>query len=87
MVVLLCATFLVSTAMANPQLALIPGSRANMKLTEPWTVRGTKFPYDHEVVVALPASYEAAQDRSFPVLWVLDSPLMLRTGSPGSAAA
>ena len=78
-VMLLCAALMSSNGMANPQLASTPGTRANMKMTEPWTVRGTKFPYDHEVVVALPASYEVAPDKSYPVLWVLDAPLMMRT--------
>jgi predicted alpha/beta superfamily hydrolase len=50
-----------------------------MKLTEPLTVRGAKFSYDHEITVALPASYDATPGRKYPVLWVLDAPLMLRT--------
>lgn len=78
--VLLCATSLVcSQSLANPQLASIPGARANMKMLEPSTVRGAKFTYDHEITVAPPATYDAAPDRKYPVLWVLDAPLMLRT--------
>lgn len=68
-----------SLALANPQLAYIQGARANMKMLEPIRVRGETFSYDHEVTVVLPASYEAAPERTYPVLWVLDSPLMLRT--------
>lgn len=76
-ILLLCA-LLGPTAFADPQLALIPGARANMKVLEPQKVRGRNFPYDHEVTVVLPASYDAAPDKRYPVLWVLDSPLMLR---------
>jgi predicted alpha/beta superfamily hydrolase len=78
-IVLACAALMSSPAVANPQLASIPGARANMKMTEPFAIRGAKFAYDHEVVVALPASYEVAPDKSYPVLWVLDAPLMMRT--------
>ncbi|HET9694730.1 MAG TPA: alpha/beta hydrolase-fold protein [Steroidobacteraceae bacterium] len=66
-------------SLANPQLAAIPGARANMKMLAPQAVRGSRFDYDHEVTVVLPASYDAAADRKYPVLWVLDAPLMLRT--------
>lgn len=78
--VLLCAaSFVCAEALANPQLASIPGARANMKMLEPSTVRGATFTHDHEITVALPASYDAAPDMKYPVLWVLDAPLMLRT--------
>lgn len=76
--VLCAASFAWVPAMANPQLAAIPGARASMKMTEPWTVRGNAFTYDHEITVALPASYDVASDRKYPVLWVLDAPLMMR---------
>lgn len=68
-----------SVALADPQLATIEGARANMRMLEPMAVRGSGFSYDHEVTVVLPASYDAAADRTYPVLWVLDSPLMLRS--------
>ena len=35
--------------------------------------------HEHQVTVALPASYAAQPDRSYPVLWVLDSPLLMRS--------
>jgi predicted alpha/beta superfamily hydrolase len=75
----LAAVLAWTPAMANPQLAAIPGARASMKMTDPWTVRGGTFTYDHEITVALPASYDAAPGRKYPVLWVLDAPLMMRT--------
>lgn len=76
---LLIGLTLPSGAHANPQLATVPGARVNMDIRPPITVRGSGLPYDHEVVVALPASYAADPQRRYPVLWVLDSPLMLRT--------
>ena len=65
-------------AAANPQLATVKGARANMEVLETQRVRGSAFSYDHAVTVALPASYRAQPERSYPVLWVLDDPLMTR---------
>ncbi|MEO1100831.1 MAG: alpha/beta hydrolase-fold protein [Pseudomonadota bacterium] len=66
-------------AHANPQLATIEGARANMEMQAPFMAAGSAMPYDHEITVYLPASYGSATDRAYPVLWVLDAPLMLRT--------
>jgi len=63
---------------ANPQLALIPGARANMEVLETRRVRSQAFDYEHAVTIALPASYRAQPERRYPVLWVLDDPLMTR---------
>lgn len=68
-----------AAALANPQLATIPSARANMALQEPVSVRAATFDYDHQITVALPASYDAQPGRTYPVLWVLDAPLMMRT--------
>lgn len=67
------------SAHANPQLAYIEGAHANMDMQPPFMTQGTEMPYEHEVTVYLPASYHAATDKQYPVLWVLDAPLMLRT--------
>ena len=66
-------------AMANPQLATIPGARANMDLHAPENFQSKRFAYPHELTIALPASYAAQKDRRYPVLWVLDGPLMTRS--------
>ncbi len=66
-------------AAANPQLAAIPGARANMDLLAPEAFQSRKFDYAHELTIALPASYAAQPDRKYPVLWVLDGPLMTRS--------
>jgi predicted alpha/beta superfamily hydrolase len=68
-----------TSAWANPQLATIPGARANMDVLPPRDFQSAAFNYAHQVTVALPASYAAQPERTYPVLWVLDSPLMMRT--------
>lgn len=68
-----------SSAQANPQLASVPGARANMEILETRTVQSKRFSYAHAVTIALPASYRVQPERSYPVLWVLDDPLMTRT--------
>ncbi len=70
--------FFVPPAFANPQLAEYPGARVNMEILEPFSVQGEGIPHPHEVIVALPASYRVSGDRAYPVLWVLDAPLMMR---------
>jgi predicted alpha/beta superfamily hydrolase len=76
--VLGCSGYSAAT-FANPQIATIPGARANMNVLPPRSVQSDAFPYAHEVTVALPASYAVQPDRTYPVLWVPDAPLMLRT--------
>lgn len=63
---------------ANPQLAYIEGARANMQVLETRRVQSTTFDYRHAVTIALPASYEVRPEQTYPVLWVLDDPLMTR---------
>ncbi len=66
-------------ALANPQLASIPGARANMEVLETRQIQSDEFEYAHAVSIALPASYQVQPDRTYPVMWVLDDPLMFRT--------
>ena len=65
--------------LANPQLATIPGARANMDLLDPVPFQSKPFSYAHELTIALPASYGVESSRRYPVLWVLDGPLMTRS--------
>ena len=69
---------LVQNVCANPQLAGVKGARVNMEMQEPFPSRGSKMPFEHEITVYLPASYASMPDRHYPVLWVTDSPMMLR---------
>ena len=69
---------LAAPALANPQLAAIPGARANMEVLETRRVQSERFAYEHAVTIALPASYMVQPERRYPVLWVLDDPLMTR---------
>lgn len=64
---------------ANPQLAYVPGARANMDVLETRLYQSSQFEYKHAVTIALPASYQQLSDKQYPVLWVLDDPLMTRT--------
>jgi len=66
-------------ALANPQLATIAGARANMDLRPVERFQSKKFDYPHELTIALPASYGVQPDRRYPVLWVLDGPLITRS--------
>jgi predicted alpha/beta superfamily hydrolase len=66
-------------AAANPQLALTPGARANMEVLETRHLQSTAFDYAHAVTIALPATYRVLPEQRYPVLWVLDDPLMTRT--------
>ena len=67
------------TALANPQIATVPGARANMDILAPRNFQSEAFSYKHQVTVGLPASYAAQPERTYPVLWVLDSPLIMRS--------
>ena len=69
---------LAQPALSNPQLAAIDGARANMDLLAPIPFQSSRFDYVHELTIALPASYGAQPNRRYPVLWVLDGPLMTR---------
>ncbi|PWK47303.1 alpha/beta hydrolase [Pleionea mediterranea] len=66
-------------AQANPQLATIPGARANMEILPSNSFQSKAFSYEHQVTVALPASYRVQPERTYPVLWVPDSPLIMRS--------
>lgn len=67
-----------SVASANPQLAATQGARANMEVLETRRIRSERFDYDHAVTIALPATYRVKPEKTYPVLWVLDDPLMTR---------
>lgn len=68
-----------ATAVANPQLASIPGARVNMDVLPARSFQSKSFPYAHQVTIALPASYAAQPQRTYPVLWVPDAPLVMRS--------
>ena len=68
-----------TSAVANPQIATIPGARANMNVLAPRGFQSKAFSYEHQLTVALPAGYAAQPERKYPVLWVLDSPLIMRS--------
>jgi len=47
-----------------------------MSIESPTVVRGTKFDWDHEIQVALPAHYGVTPERRYPVLWLTDGPML-----------
>lgn len=79
LIALLSIVGLSASALANPQLAAIPGARTNMDVLRPRSFQSKAFSYEHQVTVALPASYAVQPKRAYPVLWVLDSPLIMRS--------
>lgn len=54
-----------------------PGARCTMSIEPAVTMRAPAFDWDHEIQVALPASYGAAPDKHYPVLWLTDGPFLL----------
>ncbi len=68
-----------TSVVADPQIASVPGARVNMDVLSPQSVQSKAFSYEHQVTVALPATYAAQPQRAYPVLWVLDSPLIMRS--------
>jgi predicted alpha/beta superfamily hydrolase len=64
------------TPPSMPDWAL-PGSRYTMSIEPARVLRTAAFDWDHEVQVALPASYGVTPDKRYPVLWLTDGPLML----------
>lgn len=60
-----------NTRSCEPQLATVPGARANMEVLETRKVQSTHFDYAHAVTIAIPASYRvtlAATARSLTLL-------------------
>jgi uncharacterized protein len=49
-----------------------PGARTCMRILPPISVEAAGFDWPFEVQVALPATYDAAPDQAYPVLWVTD---------------
>jgi len=54
-----------------------PGARVAMSIEPAMAMRAAAFDWDHEIQVALPASYGALPDKRYPVLWVTDGPFLL----------
>lgn len=54
-----------------------PGARCTMSIEPAVTMRPAAFEWEYEVQVALPASYGAMPDKTYPVLWLTDGPFLL----------
>lgn len=51
---------------------MMPGANYAMTVEPPILMRSQHFDYDHEIRVALPATYGVEPEREYPVLWVTD---------------
>ncbi len=67
---LCCATW------AQPSQIAVDGAHYAMSQLPAMRFRAEGYDYDHEVLVALPATYGALPDRRYPVLWVMDGALL-----------
>ncbi len=54
----------------------VEGAHYAMTQLPPMRYRAEGYDYDHEVLVALPATYHALPDKSYPVLWAMDGALL-----------
>ena len=54
-----------------------PGARCTMSIEPAMAIRAAAFDWDHEIQVALPASYGVMPDKSYPVLWLTDGPFLI----------
>jgi len=76
--VVMMATFV--GAQEQPQLdvpLMKSGARYTMSIEPPISMRGKGFDYDHQIQVALPATYKAQPEKKYPVLWLTDGPGMI----------
>ncbi len=55
---------------------LVEGAHYAMTQLPAMQYRAEGYDYDHEVLVALPATYDALPDKRYPVLWVMDGALL-----------
>ncbi|MEE3331367.1 MAG: alpha/beta hydrolase-fold protein [Myxococcota bacterium] len=76
---MLLATALVGNAQAQQDLTqeqqdllLAPAGRISMTIGAPIMMKSTDFEWAHQILVALPASYDTQPDKKYPVLWVTD---------------
>jgi len=53
-----------------------PGARYAMSHEPPVMMRAHGFEYDHEILVALPATYDVNPGKRYPVLWSMDGALL-----------
>ena len=71
---LLLAMAFVGAAHAESEIQASPVARYMMSIEDPMTMKSKDFDWDHQILVALPATYEALPEKSYPVLWLTDGP-------------
>ncbi len=74
---LLVGAFLLAADSASAQNHLMAeGAHYAMSQEPPLYLRADGYDYDHEILVALPATYNAFPNREYPVLWAMDGALL-----------
>ena len=74
---LLTAALLLGVESAPAQQHLMTeGAHYAMSQEPPIYLRADGYDYDHEILVALPATYQAQPDKLYPVLWAMDGALL-----------
>ena len=63
-------------AWAQPNQIRVEGAHYAMTQLPAMRFRAEGYDYDHEVLVALPATYDALPDKRYPVLWAMDGALL-----------
>lgn len=76
-------------AWAQQNQVQVEGAHYAMQQLPPMRFRAEGYDYDHEVLVALPATYDALPDKRYPVLWAMDGALLfdMTVGLAGFYAA
>ncbi len=65
-----------AAASAGAQSASDPVAPYAMSREPSLSVRADGYDYDHEVLIALPASYHVSPERRYPVLWAMDGAML-----------
>ena len=70
------ALLLLPMAWAQPNQIRVEGAHYAMSQLPTMRFRAEGYDYDHEVLVALPATYAALPEKHYPVLWAMDGRLL-----------
>ncbi len=72
----LAGLLLCCAAWAQPNKVSVEGAHYAMSQLAPMRFRAEGYDYDHEVLVALPATYGALPEKRYSVLWAMDGALL-----------
>jgi hypothetical protein len=70
-------SLLTGSEVAAQQHLMVPNAHYAMSQEPPIAMRAEGYDSDHEILVALPATYGALPDKKYPVLWIFaENPLL-----------